>query len=588
MQLSRHITLSFGSILLAPLLLPCIAIGQATTLSGIQVINGADPLTSLDYSTYLGGSGDEYSYGISITGSDSFAITGYTTSLDLPLLDPFQSSHGGGDYDVFIAWFSCDSLVRCTYFGGSGDDFARGIASDASGAIYVTGWTDSDDFPVLSAIQPDHAELEDCFILKFSRSGELIYSTYVGGSGEDTARSIAVDSSGAAYATGYTNSDDFPLRNPLQDERGGSYDAFAIKLSPDGSQMEYGTYFGGSFLDVGRGIAVDNWGNAVILGETTSTDLPLINPLQSAIGGGRDMFMAKLSMSGSQLHYSTYLGGSGEEYGLSIVCDDSGCSYFAGLTGSSDYPVFNAVQETLGGLEDAAVGKITATGDQLIFSTYLGGSQDDRAIGICLDDSARTFVTGATLSPDFPIYNPWQAYHHGGFDTFVTELGPDGESIIYSTFIGGADHDYCIGIALQNDGRATVTGRTLSLNYPTLYPVQAFNAGGWDAFVSSFTPQLLSTHGPADFQSFPPELRLTPNPFSNSLTVNFPVGIQGASAITIFDLSGRRITSLNTVAGPDGERQGCWIPKGVPEGTYLIRLTCPDGTEVTGEAIYLR
>ncbi len=574
----------FNKLIMQSIMLMLAASSQAAPPSGQNMPRST---LELDFSTYLGGSGDEYGYGIACTGDDRYAITGYTTSTDLPMIDPFQGCHGGGEYDAFVAWFCADSLRMSTFVGGTGDDYARGIAADDSGNVYVTGWTDSENFPVCNAIQPQLAGGDDCFILKFSPGGELLYSTYLGGTGSETARSIAVDCTGSVYLTGYTNSTDFPLAAPYQDLFAGSYDAFIVKLSPDGTQMVYSTYYGGSQLDVGRGIAVDSQGSVTILGETTSLDLPLEQPLQSSYGGGdRDMFMARLDSNGDSLIFGTYLGGNGTEYGLSIVTDETGCCYFAGLTGSTDYPVVSPVQGTLGGGEDAAVGKISSQGDQLIYSTYLGGSADDRAIGVCVDSSGCAYVTGATLSSDFPVLNPYQSSNSGGFDTIVAKLSEIGQ-LEFSTYLGGYSHDYCIGIMLDSRGSATVSGRTKSQDYPLANPVQSQNAGGWDGFVSRLVQE--GTGMIPHPQSYFPSLRLYswPEPFSGTLTFRFRGISAGVHHLRVLDVSGRTVAEFTRVAS-EGETETIqWCPAELPAGIYFAELTDPEGGRASGKILHL-
>src|ERR1022692_2585480 len=231
----------------------------------------------------------------------------------------------------------------------------------------------------------------------------LVYSTYLGGSEWDRGNGIAVDGSGNAYVTGFTASTDFPAMNPIQPVNGGGDDAFVAKLNPTGSALVYSTYLGGSGNDTGSGIAVDNSGNAYVAGYTSSTNFPTMSPLQLAYGGGdSDAFVAKLNPTGSALVYSTYLGGSGEDQGGGIAVDNLGNAYVTGGTGSTDFPTMNAAQATYGGDTDAFVAMLNPTGSALVYSTYLGGSSDDDGYGIAEDSAGNAYVTGGTGSTDFP------------------------------------------------------------------------------------------------------------------------------------------------------------------------------------------
>jgi len=289
------------------------------------------------------------------------------------------------------------------------------------------------------------------------------------------------------------------------------------------------------------------------------------------------MFFSKLSPDGHELLSSTYLGGDGDEYGLSVVTDSIGCSYVAGLTGSTDYPVLNAVQNRLGGAEDAAITKFNSSGDQLIYSTYLGGAKDDRAVGICIDDMGRAFVTGSTLSSDFPVRNPYQGYYSGGFDTFVSELSVDGREFVYSTYIGGSNHDYCIGIIVDPDGCASVTGRTLSLNYPLENPVQQFNAGGWDAYITTLTSEGTGISSGSSLPINVLQLSASPNPFANVLNLRVEAPESGEHFATVFDAAGRRLVHFSLGVLPAGDNTFSWYSGPLPGGMYILQVSNSSG-----------
>ena len=266
-------------------------------------------------------------------------------------------------YDPALPLVIDPVLVYSTYLGGSGGDSGRDIAVDASGAAYVTGWTNSFDFPTLHPYQETHqSDLYDAFVTKLSSSGDsLIYSTYLGGSSWDMAYGIAVDASGATYITGETASSDFPTLNPYQETFQGVYDVFVTKLSSSGNGLIYSTYLGGSNSERGTDIAVDAFGAAYITG-WTSEYFPTLNPYQGLNRGGRDAFVTKLTSSGNNLAYSTYLGGSGYEHSYGIAVDVSGAAHITGRTESTDFPTFGALQTDQGD-QDAFVVKIGETSD---------------------------------------------------------------------------------------------------------------------------------------------------------------------------------------------------------------------------------
>lgn len=313
----------------------------------------------------------------------------------------------------------------------------------------------------------------------------LSYSTYLGGSGNDLAQSIAVDSSGNSYVTGSTTSFNFPTANPRQSALSGSQDAFVTKLNATGSALVYSTYLGGSGSDGGSGIAVDSSGNAYVTGSTDSTNFPTANPLQPALGGPRDAFVTKLNPSGSALVYSTYLGGSGIDSGADIAVDSSGNAYVTGSTGSPNFPTANPLQPTLGGGFDAFVAKLNAAGSGRLYSSYLGGSGDEFVNGIAVDSTGNAYVTGSTQSTDFPTANPLQSSFGGVRDAFVAKFNANGSTLVYSTFLGGSDDEFGSGVAVDGGGNAYVAGSTRSANFPVAgTPMQGTIGGGSDAFVT--------------------------------------------------------------------------------------------------------
>ena len=320
----------------------------------------------------------------------------------------------------------------------------------------------------------------------------LIYSTYLGGSGTDVAYSIAVDSAGNAYVTGYTTSTDFPTMNPLQTANGGAgkADSFVTKINAAGSALVYSTYLGGGGDDYGHGIAVDSTGNVYVTGSTTSTDFPTMNPLQTANGGAgkADSFVTKINATGSALIYSTYLGGSGDDYGSGIALDSAGNAYVTGYTTSTDFPVTaGAFQTVCAGADncatygDAFVTKINPTGSALVYSTYLGGTYQDASGSIAVDSGGNAYVTGFTDSNDFPV-TP------GAFETtgpgygFVSKFDPTGSTLIYSTYLNGSAPS---NIAIDSAGNAYVTGSACNGFPLTPGAFQTVCRRG-DAFVTRF------------------------------------------------------------------------------------------------------
>ncbi len=458
-----------------------------------------DPV--LVYSTYLGGTYDDFGRAIAVDDTGAVYVTGFTPSTDFPLMNPIQGATAGNySAFVTKINPAGTAIVYSTYLGGTGDDYGYGIAVDASGSTYVTGTTGSTDFPLMNPIQGvkvGTAWMPSAFVTKIDSAGaSIVYSTFLGGSLTDEGSGIAVDSSGAAYVSGYTNSTDFPVASPIQGVHGGSFwDAFVTKINPAGSAYVYSTYLGGSSYDEALGIAVDSFGAAYVTGWTDSADFPVMNPIQGTNGGGAwisDAFITKINPAGSAYVYSTYLGGSSYDEGHGIAVDSAGSAYVAGRTSSTDFPLATPIQATFAGIGDAFVTKINPAGSAYTYSTYLGGTGYEQADGIAVDSSGTAYVTGWTASTDFPLVAPIQGFMGGGVesvaDAFVTEINPAGSAYSFSTYLGGSTSaESGSAIAVDTAGAIYVTGYTSSTDFPLMNPIQGVKAGGAftnDAFIT--------------------------------------------------------------------------------------------------------
>ncbi len=395
-----------------------------------------DPV--LTFSTYLGG-GYDAGQGIAVDTSGLVYVTGSST-WGFPMANPLQGAPAGLS-DAFVAKLDTvsSSLVYSTYLGGSDYDEGLGIAVDASGNAYVTGYTKSSNFPTASPLQGANAGGSDVFVAELNAAGSaLVYSTYLGGNGDDTGRRIAVDGSCNAYVVGDTSSLNFPTAAPFQPlNQGGPFDAFVVKLNAAGSALVYSTYLGGGFNDVARGLAVDGSGSAYVTGETASLNFPTANAIQPAYASYGDAFVTKLNAAGSALVYSTYLGGhggyriNGEDVGNDIAVDRAGCAHVTGWTGAPDFPTVRPLDPVGTVTSKAFVAQLNAAGSAFKYSTYLGGGtfpfdNQELATGIAVDAARNTYVVGRTSSNYFPTVNPIQATFHGngqfGYNAFVSRI----------------------------------------------------------------------------------------------------------------------------------------------------------------------
>ncbi len=318
----------------------------------------------------------------------------------------------------------------------------------------------------------------------------VFYSTYLGGSGADKVLAIAADGAGNTWLTGLTQSIDFPVANAIEPQKHGASDVFVAKINATGTALVYSTYLGGSNIDAALGIARDAAGNAYVTGYTASPDFPVTpNVLQAALNGSAyDAFVAKLGPNGS-LVYSTFLGGTNVDIANAIAIDASGGAYVTGLTCSSDFPTANPFQAQLAGppigcfaAQDAFVSKLTADASGLVYSTFFGGTAKDEANAIAVDTQGRASITGATWSSDFPTTGAQLSGYQGQSDVFVSRLTASG-GLDYSTYFAGTDQDEGLGIATDSAGAFYVTGLTRSIDFPTVNAFQTNLHGIQDAFV---------------------------------------------------------------------------------------------------------
>ncbi len=397
----------------------------------------------------------------------------------------------GAGYDPTRALVIDPGIGYSTFLGGTDADEGLAIAVDSRGAAYVAGRTLSSDYPVTFGAfdtTRDGPYGTDAFVTKLDPTGSrVVYSTLLGGSDTDEALGIAVDGEGSAYVTGQTWSADFPATGA---GTGGLGDAFATKLSPDGSALEYSTRLGGSLRDTGLGIAVHRR-SASITGYTASDDFPVTaHSADPSFNGSTDAFVTTLGPSGT-VTASTYVGGSDGDAGFAIALDVAGRAYLTGRTSSPDYPTTpGAAAPPPGGGPDAMVTRLSADGSALEYSVRLGGTGLDSGSDIAVGRGGVAFVTGLTASPDYPTTaGAVEPIFHGVTDAFVTALSADGSQLVYSTFFGGSGRDEGAGLAVDRSGSVYLTGQSWSADLPSTSGArQESLRGAADGFVAELAP----------------------------------------------------------------------------------------------------
>ena len=562
-----------------------------------------DPV--LVYATYLGGSNDDGASRIAVDAGGNAYVVGTTASLDFPTT-PGTDRTLGGDQDAFVAKFSpSGALLYATYLGGPCDDAGLGIAIDGAGNAYVTGRTNG----LCTSNLPSGV-----LVAKLNSTGGLIYSFTFGGSLADTSRghAIAVDAGGNAYVTGTAQAStrDFPTTpNAYRttDCNGFLADGFVAKVNPSGTGFVYSTFLCGTANDSPNAIAVDAAGNAYVAGSTDSHDFPVVNAFQPTHNGGpagTTGFVAKLDSTGSNLVYSTYLGGTFGDVVNGIAVDGQGNAYVTGETTGGDFPTTAGVVQPKAPFPicfieicaDAFVAKFSPTGSR-IYSTFLAGGLNDSGGAIAVDATGNVYVAGSTNALEFPIRDAFQTVNRGLDDAFIVKLNPDATRILFSSYLGGGKRpnstaitegsDSAHGIAIDSAGNVYVAGYTTSLNFPTTAGAFQPNPGGGtcfltfepcgDAFVAKITaggPGVVPTiHLDVTPTEVAPAGTITatwggiPTPTTSDQLVLFALGERSndVNALATFATGG---TATGTLALP--------LPATLTPATYELRLMSPD------------
>ncbi|UYP44773.1 hypothetical protein NEF87_001058 [Candidatus Lokiarchaeum ossiferum] len=460
-----------------------------------------EKLGGLLISTYFGGSNMESSKMI-VDEMGYIYIGGVTRSKDFPTTHGALNRTHDSFTEIFICKFNndCSKLIYSTFIGSSDGDYLSDLAVDNYGCVYITGSTNQSIFLNDSVIIPPRIEVpevsgnSDIFICKINNKGtDMEYSTQMGGLRNDYAISIIIDDDNCTYITGTTESYNFPSTNGAYDEsHNGNKDAFICKLNNNGTDLEYSTFLGGSNTDQGLDITIDDFRNVYITGYTFHYEGTLFPTTDGAFnrdhGGQYDAFICKMNSDGTDLIYSTLIGGRGEEKGHAIWVDNEYCAYITGYTNSwQDFPITDDsyVSNSLG-QNDVYVFKLNPEGSQIVYSTLIGGSDWETGLAICVDSFGYSYVTGKTMSKNFPTTpGAIDGKHNGRRDVFLLKLDQNGTQIDYSTYLGGSEYDEGNSIAMCNSGTVIISGETASHDFPTTNgSFQEIQSGNYDIFFS--------------------------------------------------------------------------------------------------------
>ncbi len=460
----------------------------------ILPIKGNNSL-SLKYSTYLGGNGTEGWGFLDFDNSSNCILISNTDSTNFPMQNSIQTTVKGERDGICLKLDpQGEEILYSTYYGGSGDDFVSGSAVDSQGNMILVGATSSIDFPLDNALVGNRSTHErDVFAIKISSDGqEVIFSTYLGSASDYYSIDVTTDLSDNIIITGSTISTEFLVKNAYQENKSGGTDAFITKLSPDGQNLIFSTYFGGTLDDQIKRVTTDNNDNIIVIGVTSSSNQ---FPIKNAVNPNKsvtlwDVFISKFSSDGQELIFSTFYGGTRPWGAAAISCDSNNNILAAGETNSQTFPVVNAFQEDYGGGDlDAFLTKLSPDGQEISFSTFIGGRGSEGPSEITTDSQDNIFLTGSTSSTDFVIKNAFQPTNNGWRDGYILEFSKDGQNLLFSTYIGGSRNDYSSSIALIPDTNDSffITGHGDSRDLLLVNPFQEVYGGGdFDLFFYRF------------------------------------------------------------------------------------------------------
>jgi len=529
----------------------------------------------LEYATYLSGEGLG---GIDVDDNGCLYVTCSTKSLDFPGIS--YGYHGRTDKPsrvILVVKFNSDfnGLAYSCLIGGDEQDYSYGIKADSDGNAFIIANTQSANFPVTDQAYLTERPMdliEYLAVCKLNASGDsLLYSTYVG---ECTRSFMDIDNEGNVYIFGKTKYGEFPVTPEAYDKN--AKDLFLCKLNSTGTDLVYSTFFGGSETEYPYGIAVDDSGYAYITGVTFSPDFPITYGTYSDYPG----FISKFDPSGSELVYSTPIDKSAPR---SITIDSSGNAYITGYANYEFHTTPEAYKTTSSGSSDVFALKLSPSGNELLYSTFIGGktmggSVSDNEIGLCIvvDNIGNAYITGFTSTNDFPTtsYAYDSSYGGGDYDAFICKLNPDGSELLYSTYLGGGKIDMGRGIAIDENGSVFIAGTTESWDFPITE--NAFDKKLKDMFVCKLTIDNMhyaDENIPRLFLLKPPY----PNPFNASTTISFKLPSTGFTQLVIYNITGQKVRELVAETMTAGIHNVMWDGMNesgnvLSSGVYISRL----------------
>jgi hypothetical protein len=590
-----------------PSALLCLGIALLTMMPYGSALADRDEPDRLIWSTFLGGSSLDYGIGYSLDCDGNHILAGGTYSDDFPTTAGVFDETFNGTQDGYIAKISSDGseLLWCTYLGTDNDDVCTAVAVDAEGNIFVTGYTLSSSFPVSVAAfdQTWNGGSGDAFLAKFSTEGALLWSSYLGGNGWEWPADLALDPSGNPIVVGLTYSTNLPTTPDAYDTTpNGDYDGWVAKADASGVNLLWCSYLGGSDVDYGLGIAVDDAGDVLLAGDTYSTDFPTtpgtFDESYNGTPGTRESWVSKLAADGGSLIWSSFLGGEGglpnndwDYFGFDLILDAEGAPIVGNWTKDDKFPTTTGAWiESYQGNQDGIVSKLSADGSTLLWSSFVGGNMIDAVGGLDIDGYGRIAITCGTSSSDFPVSaDAYDESHNSNYDISVTLLDSDGGEMIWSSFIGASSIQVGYGCAFipLEENRLAVMGRNHSTAFPST-PGAYDETHNGSADMVLFTLDIsegtwVSGHAAPSAAGF--ALGNHPNPFNPGTTISYQIAETGGRmSLDLFDTRGRHLQRLVETEAIEGMHQHYWNGRdgqgqALPSGIYFIRIEAPQGNE---------
>lgn len=555
------------------------------------------------WSSFLGGSANDYPFRVAMATNGDIIIAGYTESDDYPVSSGAYQRTKNAGRDVMVTRMRGDGtgIVWSTFLGGAGVDHALAMAVDGSNNVFVAGNTHSTNFPVSTgAFRTTAGGGGDGFVARFNSSGGLVYSTYLGGVGSDIVNGIAVDASGVATVTGSTSSTNFPttagvVRRTLESE-----DGFVTRVNSTGTQLVYSTLVGCPGSDQLLAVALDGQGQATVVGRTNSAAFPttpgVVEPSGDTFWDG---IVVRLNSTATAYVYVTYLAGAGYDEPQAVAVDASGSAFVAGQTASPNFPISSGGYQRAkgGGTYDGFVVKLSPDARTLQYGTYLGGNGEEYLYGIALNTAGKAHIVGYGTSTNFPVTTgAHDSNPNGGYDAFVSRLSASGSALEYSSYLGGGGLDCARSIALRSNGDAVVVGYTASTGFPVTGGSfdQSLSGGGtyYDGFVSVLTTGSGSTAVEEAPPGAPGMTYAHPNPFLDRTTFGMVLAAPALVSVRVLDIRGRVVDDLGQKSLPAGEHRWTWDGRDssgndVGAGVFFLEVTSNEG-RLTQRAVRLR